>query len=75
MLADKLVPYYLINLIQLLLMIGVSTLLFRMNLGHSFSGLVAVSLAAAATSTGLGVMVAALARTEAQVGGLTIPLA
>ena len=74
MLAGKLVPYYLINLIQLLLMIGVSSLLFRMNLGHSISGLVAVSLAAAATSTGLGIMVAALARTEAQVGGLTVLL-
>jgi ABC-2 type transport system permease protein len=31
-----------------------------------------VSLAAAATATGLGVLVAALARTEAQIGGLTI---
>ena len=74
MLAGKLVPYYLINLIQLLLMIGVSSLLFGMNLGHSLSGLVVVSLAAAATSTGLGIMVAALARTEAQVGGLTVLL-
>jgi len=33
-----------------------------------------VSLAAAATATGLGVLVAALARTEAQVGGLTVLL-
>lgn len=74
MLIGKLVPYYIINLIQLLLMIGVSSLLFGMNLGYSFSGLVAVSLAAAATSTGLGIMVAALARTEAQVGGLTVLL-
>jgi ABC-2 type transport system permease protein len=74
MFIGKLVPYYIVNLIQLLLMIGVSSLLFGMNLGYSPSGLVAVSLAAAATSTGLGVMVAALARTEAQVGGLTVLL-
>ncbi len=74
MLTGKLVPYYIINLIQLLLMIGVSSLLFGMNLGNSPLGLVAVSLAAAATSTGLGIMVAALARTEAQVGGLTVLL-
>jgi ABC-2 type transport system permease protein len=74
MLTGKLVPYYFINLIQLLLMVGISSLLFGMNLGYSPSGLVAVSLAAAATSTGLGIMVAALARTEAQVGGLTVLL-
>jgi ABC-2 type transport system permease protein len=74
MLTGKLVPYYLINLIQLLLMIGISSLLFGMDLGRSPSGLLAVSLAAAATSTGLGIMVAALARTEAQVGGLTVLL-
>ncbi len=33
-----------------------------------------MSLAAAATATGLGVLVAALTRTEAQVGGLTVLL-
>ena len=74
MLTGKLLPYYIINLIQLLLMIGISSLLFGMGLGHSLTGLVALSLAAAATATGLGVMVAALARTETQVGGLTVLL-
>jgi ABC-2 type transport system permease protein len=43
-----------------------------MSLGNSPSGLVVVSLVAAATATGLGVLVAALARTEAQISGLTI---
>ncbi|WP_376792808.1 ABC transporter permease [Thermoflexus sp.] len=74
MLTGKLVPYYIINLIQLAIMLGASSLLFGMSLGHSPAGLVAVSLAAAATATGLGVLVAALARTEAQVGGLTVLL-
>lgn len=73
-LAGKLFPYYLINLIQLGIMLGASSLLFGMSLGYSLSGLVAVSLAAAATATGLGVLVSALARTEAQVGGLAILL-
>ena len=72
MLAGKLLPYYLINLLQLAIMLGASSLLFGMSLGHSPAGLVAVSLAAAATATGLGVLVAGLARTEAQVGGLTV---
>jgi ABC-2 type transport system permease protein len=74
LLTGKLVPYYIINLIQLVLMMGVSSLLFGMDLGHSPFGLVIISLAAAATSTGLGIMVAALARTEGQVGGLTVLL-
>ncbi|MGQ9601018.1 MAG: ABC transporter permease [Anaerolineae bacterium] len=74
MLAGKVVPYYLINLIQLAIMLGASSLLFGMSLGYSLAGLVVVSLAAAATATGLGVLVSALARTEAQVGGLTVLL-
>lgn len=74
MLAGKLLPYYLINLVQLVIMLGASSVLFGMSLGHSPVGLVAVSLAAAATATGLGVLVSALARTEAQVGGLTVLL-
>jgi ABC-2 type transport system permease protein len=74
MLAGKLVPYYIINLVQLVIMLGVSSLLFGMSLGDSGAGLVVVSLAAAATATGLGVLVSALARTEAQVSGLTVLL-
>ena len=74
MLAGKLLPYYIINLIQLVIMLGASSLLFGMSLGHSPTGLVAVSLAAAAAATGLGVLVSALVRTEAQVGGLTVLL-
>jgi ABC-2 type transport system permease protein len=74
MLAGKLMPYYLINIIQIVIMLGVSSLLFKMSLGHSPAGLVVVSLAAAAAATGLGVLVAALGRTEAQIGGLTVLL-
>ena len=74
MLAGKLAPYYFINLLQIAVMLGVSSLLFGMSLGTSPTGLIVVSLAAAATATGLGVLVAALARTEAQVGGLTVLL-
>jgi ABC-2 type transport system permease protein len=74
MLAGKLVPYYLINLLQIAAMLGLSSLLFGVSLGRSPVGLVAVSLAAAATATGLGVLVAALARTEAQVGAIATVL-
>ncbi|WP_448605281.1 ABC transporter permease, partial [Thermoflexus hugenholtzii] len=74
MLAGKLLPYYLINLIQIAIMLGASSGLFGMSLGRSPLALVAVSLAAAAAATGLGVLVAALVRTEAQAGGLTVLL-
>jgi ABC-2 type transport system permease protein len=71
MLAGKLLPYYLINLLQITVMLGLSRLLFGIDLGTSPAGLVLVSLAAAATATGLGVLVAALARTDAQVGAIS----
>jgi ABC-2 type transport system permease protein len=70
MLAGKLLPYYLINLMQIAAMLGLSALLFDVSLGRSPAGLVAVSLAAAAAAIGLGLLVAALARTEAQVGAI-----
>jgi len=71
MLAGKMLPYYLINLLQIVIMLGASYLLFGLDLGASPAALIAVSLAAAATATGLGVLVSALAKTEAQIGGLT----
>jgi len=74
MLAGKLLPYYLINLIQIAIMLGASRWLFGLSLGRSPFALVTVSLAVAAAATGLGVLVAALVRTEAQAGGLTVLL-
>jgi ABC-2 type transport system permease protein len=74
MLIGKWMPYYLINIVQMVIMLGVSSLIFNMSLGHSAAGLVIVSLAAAAAATGLGVLVASLARTEAQISGLTVLL-
>jgi len=74
MLAGKMLPYYLINLLQIVIMLGASHFLFGLDLGSSPAALIAVSLAAAASATGLGVLVSALAKTEAQVGGLTTML-
>jgi ABC-2 type transport system permease protein len=71
LLTGKVLPYYLINLLQIAVMLGLSRLLFGIDLGSSAAGLVVVSLAAAATATGLGVLVAAVARTDAQVGAIS----
>jgi len=45
-----------------------------MSLGHSPAGLILVSLAAAASALGLGVLVSAIARTESQAAGLSVIL-
>jgi ABC-2 type transport system permease protein len=73
-LLGKIIPCYIINLIQLALVLIVAKTLFAMSLGASPLGLLLVSLALAASATGLGVLVAALARSEAQAGGLTVLL-
>jgi ABC-2 type transport system permease protein len=74
MLIGKLLPFYMINLMQLIFIFALSKLLFGMTFGHSVAGVVAVSLAVSACATGLGIFVAAVARTEAQLGGLTVLL-
>lgn len=71
LLAGKLLPYLLIACGQLVVMLGAGRLLYGMSLGGSLTGLALVSLATACTATCLGVLVAALARTEAQATSLT----
>jgi ABC-2 type transport system permease protein len=70
LLAGKILPYYLVNLIQIAIMFGAAHLLFGMAFGDP-AALIAISMALAAAATGLGIMVAALAKTDAQIGGLT----
>jgi ABC-2 type transport system permease protein len=70
LLAGKILPYYLVNLIQIAIMFSVAHLVFGMALGD-LAALIAISMALAAAATGLGIMVAALAKTDAQIGGLT----
>ena len=71
LLLGKLVPYALVNLVQIALMFGVGAWLFGLALGDA-TALVAISLCVAATATGLGLLVAAFGRTEAQVGALAV---
>jgi ABC-2 type transport system permease protein len=74
LLIGKLLPYYLVNLIQIGLMFCIGVVVFGMKLGH-LPALVMVSLALAAAANGLGLLVAALGKTEAQVNGLSVLLA
>ncbi|HEY52475.1 MAG TPA: ABC-2 transporter permease [Caldilineae bacterium] len=70
LLAGKFLPYYLVNLIQIVAMFGVAYLLFGMTLTQPLA-LLAVSLAMAAAATGMGVLVATFGKTQTQVSGLS----
>jgi ABC-2 type transport system permease protein len=70
LLAGKILPYYLVNLIQIAIMFGVAHLLFGMAFGDPLA-LIVISMALAATATGMGIMIAALGKTDTQIGGLT----
>ena len=72
--VGKLLPYYLVNLFQIALMFAVGVIFFTIQLGN-LSALVVVSLALALAANGLGLLVAALGKTEAQVGGWSVLLA
>ncbi len=74
LLIGKLLPYYLVNLIQIGLMFCIGVILFGMTIGN-LPALIILSLALAATANGLGLLVAALGKTEAQVNGLSVLLA
>lgn len=74
LLLGKLFPYYLVNLIQIVLMFAVGVIFFGIKLG-SLPALIAVSFALAAAANGLGLLVAALGKTEAQVDGFSVLLA
>ncbi|MBP1699779.1 MAG: type transporter [Deltaproteobacteria bacterium] len=74
LLIGKLLPYYLVNLIQIGLMLCIGVVVFGMKLGN-LPALVIISFALAAAANGLGLLVAALGKTEAQVNGLSVLLA
>ena len=67
-LIGKILPCLLINMLQLALMFGAARLIFGMGLGN-IPALFVLGLALSAAATGLGMMVAALAKTDTQVGG------
>ncbi len=71
MLIGKLLPYYLINLVQIALMFTVGIVVFHISLGSYPLALVPISLATAAAATGLGLLIASLGKSQEQVGSLS----
>jgi len=80
LMLGKMLPNFVIALVQVAIIFGLSTVLLPlMNLGAPSLGkdplaLVVVTVVLAVCSTGLGVFIAALARTESQVGGIATVL-
>lgn len=62
----KMMAYIGLVLVQVLIIFGVASLFFEMPLGDSVGGLLLVSVALGLTATAMGVMVAALARSDKQ---------
>lgn len=77
LLAGKLLPNFLVVLFQILVIFLTSIILMplmgmdRLSLGQSPLTLLAISASVALCSTSLGILIAAIAKTEAQIGGVS----
>jgi ABC-2 type transport system permease protein len=72
--AGKMLAFIGVVFLQMLLLLGVGSVFFEMPLGHSPLGLLALTLALALASTGLGMLVGSLARTAKQAGNIGMVL-
>ncbi len=75
LLLGKLLPFYIVNLIQVASMFAVGKLVFDMNLGQDPLALILLTISTAAAATGLGLLVATMGKTPEQIGGLSTMLA
>lgn len=74
-LLGKLIPYALIGIAQMIFVLLISRLLFRLEMGRSVESVLALGLvitASALAMAAMGIFIAAIARTEGQANGLAI---
>ncbi|MBN1659173.1 MAG: ABC transporter permease [Anaerolineae bacterium] len=74
LIAGKMLAFMLLSCVQVVLLFSVAAIFFGMPLGQSPAGLVLLTLAVAVTSAGLGMLIAALARSSQQAGTLGVIL-
>jgi ABC-2 type transport system permease protein len=72
--AGKMLAFVGVVFLQMLLLFGVGSAFFDMPLGDSPLGLLALTLALALASTGLGILLGSLARTRKQAGAIGMVL-
>ncbi len=70
LLMGKLLPYYLVSLLQVGVLFGIGAVVFGMGLGEHPLGLLLITMSVAACATSLGLLVAAFARTTQQISGI-----
>ncbi|BAC91414.1 ABC transporter permease [Gloeobacter violaceus] len=70
LLAGKLLPFYLINLVQAALMFALGIFGLGLVVGAQWPALILVTLAVAAVATSLGLLIATLFETPEQLGGI-----
>jgi ABC-2 type transport system permease protein len=68
----KMIPNFLISLIQCFVMFAIGHLVFGMSLGNSILGLIGISLCLAWASTSIGMLIASLVRSETQIVGVSM---
>jgi ABC-2 type transport system permease protein len=73
-LLGKLLPYFLIGAVQMTVVLVLSRLLFGIDLGGSWIGILMLIFASALAMAGLGILISAFARSEGQADGLAIIL-
>jgi ABC-2 type transport system permease protein len=73
-LLGKMLPFFLIAVVQFIFVLLVSKLIFGISLGGSPLALIILILASSAAMAGLGILIGALARSEAQADGLAVVL-
>lgn len=70
-LLGKLLPYFLIAVVQFIAILLASSYIFNIDLGDAPLGLVMIIISSAAVMAGMGILIAALAKTAAQADGIT----
>ncbi|MBB4824757.1 ABC-2 type transport system permease protein [Sporosarcina luteola] len=68
----KMIPNFLISLIQCFVMFAIGHFLFKMSLGNSILGLIGISLCLAWASTAIGMLIASLVKSETQIVGVSM---
>lgn len=71
LLIGKLLPFYIVNILQVLILFAFGHFVFHIGLGNSFLGLFLVTLATAAVANALGLFIAAISKSAEQMGPLS----
>ncbi|QNF28369.1 ABC transporter permease [Metabacillus elymi] len=71
----KMIPNYLIGIVQVVVLFAFGHFVFDMSLGSSFTGLIVVTLSLVWASSCLGMLIAAVFKTDSQISGWSVLLA